>query len=92
MSDPSYASQSGAAAWEQGQVSRDGLLGPATETMLDLASIGPGDRVLDVAAGTGEQTLAAARRVGPSGHILATDVAAAMLERAAASAGQAGLD
>lgn len=92
MSDPLYASPGGAAAWEQGQESRDALLGPATETLLDLAGIGPGDRVLDVAAGTGEQTVAAARRVGPGGQIFATDVAAAMLERAAASARGAGLD
>ena len=28
-------------------------LGPATETMLDMAAIGPGSRVLDVAAGPG---------------------------------------
>ena len=40
----------------------------------------PGCRVLDVAAGAGEQSLAAARRVGPSGHVLATDIAPALLE------------
>ena len=34
--------------------------------LLDLAGIGSGHRVLDVAAGTGEQTLMAARRVGPA--------------------------
>ena len=34
----------------------------------------PGARVLDVAAGAGGQTLAAARRVGPDGHVLATDI------------------
>ena len=39
-------------------------------------------RVLDVAAGAGEQTLAAARRVGPTGHVLATDISPAILEYA----------
>ena len=47
--------------------------------MLDLAGIGSGHRVLDVAAGTGEQTLMAARRVGPHGFVLATDIAERML-------------
>jgi ubiquinone/menaquinone biosynthesis C-methylase UbiE len=47
--------------------------------MLDLAGLEPGHRVLDVAAGTGEQTLIAARRVGPYGFVLATDIADRML-------------
>lgn len=59
------------------------VLGAATERMLDLAGVAAGDRVLDVAAGTGEQTLAAARRVGPGGSVLATDVSASMLAVAA---------
>ena len=49
-------------------------LGPATEIMLDMAKVGPGHRVLDVAAGAGDQTLQAAERVGPTGHVLATDI------------------
>ena len=60
--------------------------------MLDLAAIGAGSRVLDVAAGAGEQSLRAARRVGPTGEVLATDIAPALLERAAADARAAGLD
>jgi ubiquinone/menaquinone biosynthesis C-methylase UbiE len=47
--------------------------------------------VLDVAAGTGEQTLMASRRVGPDGSVLATDIAARMLAGAAEAARQAGL-
>ena len=41
-----------------------------------------GSRVLDIAAGAGEQSLAAARRVGPTGHVLATDIAPALLDHA----------
>ncbi len=67
-------------------------LGEATETMFDLARITTGSRVLDVAAGAGEQSLRAARRVGPTGEVLATDIAPALLERAAADARAAGLD
>jgi ubiquinone/menaquinone biosynthesis C-methylase UbiE len=59
--------------------------------MLDLAGIALGDRVLDVAAGTGEQTLLAARRVGANGSVLATDIAARMLAGAAEAARLAGL-
>ena len=67
------------------------VLGAATETMFDMASVGPGCRVLDVAAGAGEQSLAAARRVGPGGHVLATDIAPALLDYARADAQAAGL-
>lgn len=65
-------------------------LGAATEVMLDMAGVGPGARVLDVASGAGGQTLAAARRVGPSGSVLATDISSRILgyaERAACDAG-----
>ena len=66
-------------------------LGAATEQMLDLAHIKAGSRVLDIAAGAGEQSLAAARRVGPTGHVLATDIAPALLDYALADARAAGL-
>lgn len=60
--------------WSAGQVLRQQIYGAATEMMLDLASVQPGSRVLDVAAGTGESTLMAARCVGPTGYVLATDI------------------
>src|SRR5258706_9395613 len=66
-------------------------LGQATERMLDLAGVQSGTRVPDVAAGAGEQTLRAAHRVGPAGHVLATDISPAILEHAAATAREAGL-
>ena len=86
-----YGSREAAEGWRRGAVERAQYLGPATETMLDLAGIGSGSRVLDVAAGAGEQTILAARRVGPSGLVLATDIAAEMLKIAAEAARQAGL-
>ncbi|MGH2455320.1 MAG: class I SAM-dependent methyltransferase [Candidatus Limnocylindria bacterium] len=64
----------------------------ATELMLDLASLRPGDRVLDVASGDGYQAIAAALRVGRDGHVLATDLAAEQLRYAAAAARKAGLN
>jgi ubiquinone/menaquinone biosynthesis C-methylase UbiE len=59
--------------------------------MLDMAGVVSGSRVLDVAAGAGEQTLVAASRVGSSGYVLATDISANILEFAAAEALSAGL-
>jgi len=65
---------------------------PATSMMLDLARIGPGSRVLDVAAGDGDQSLAAAERVGSGGYVLATDPAAELLAFAQRSAEQADVE
>lgn len=81
-----------AEAWHRWGPLLSRWLGPATETMLDMAAVGAGARVLDVAAGAGEQTLAAARRVGGNGHVLATDISANILEYAAQSARLAGFD
>src|SRR4051812_18719454 len=59
--------------------------------MLDMAGVAPAGRVLDVAAGAGGQTLAAARRVGPDGHVLATDISSNILAFAERNAREAGL-
>ena len=61
-------------------------LGEATELMLDQAGVGPGSRVLDVAAGAGGQTLTAARRTGPGGILLATDISEPLVDRVRAGA------
>ena len=71
--------ESAAEAWDRWAPLLARWLGPATEAMLDMAAVGPGARVLDVAAGAGEQTLAAARRVGAKGYVLATDISPAIL-------------
>jgi demethylmenaquinone methyltransferase/2-methoxy-6-polyprenyl-1,4-benzoquinol methylase len=52
----------------------------------DLAGVGPGDRVLDVATGTGDLALELAGRVTPGGEVVGSDFAEAMLERARAKA------
>lgn len=52
----------------------------------DLAALGPGDRALDVATGTGDLAIELARRVGPGGEVVATDFAERMLELARAKA------
>jgi ubiquinone/menaquinone biosynthesis C-methylase UbiE len=83
--------ESAAEAWDRWGPLVGRWLGPATEAMLDMAGVGPGSRVLDVAAGAGEQTIVAARRAGPTGHVLATDISPAILRYAAAAAARAGL-
>ena len=86
-----YGSSEAAAGWQRSGVARAQILAPLTERMLDLAEVGIGHRVLDVAAGTGEQTLLAAQRVGPTGAVLATDIAAQMLALAEEAVARAGL-
>ena len=54
------------------------------ERAADLAHVGPGSRVLDVATGTGDLALELARRVGPDGEVLGSDFSEAMLARARA--------
>lgn len=64
----------------------------ATRAMLDAARIGPGARVLDIAAGAGDQTLEAARSVGMTGHVLATDISARSLALAQGKLRAAGFE
>ena len=65
-------------------------LQPATEAMLEMAGVRRGARVLDIAAGAGDQTLDIAQRVGPDGYVLATDLSASILEFAKGNARRAG--
>jgi SAM-dependent methyltransferase len=83
--------QSAAEAWHRWGPFIGSWLGDATEAMFEMARVGPGCRVLDVAAGAGEQSLAAARRVGAGGHVLCTDIAPALLAHAERDAQAAGL-
>ena len=52
------------------------------ERAVDLAGVGPGDRALDVATGTGDLALALARRVAPGGAVVGSDFSENMLELA----------
>jgi SAM-dependent methyltransferase len=83
--------QDAAEAWHRWGPTLRTWLGPATERMLDLARVSAGNRVLDVAAGAGDQSLAVAERVGPSGRVLATDLSPAILGFADSDARERGL-
>jgi ubiquinone/menaquinone biosynthesis C-methylase UbiE len=83
--------QAAAKPWHRWGPTLEEWLGQATEVMLDMAEVGPGARVLDVAAGAGGQTIAAAKRVGPARYVLATDISSNILEFASAAAQVEGL-
>src|SRR5688572_14555020 len=65
---------------------------PVTQRILQLAGLSPGKRVLDIAAGTGEPAIPAARMVSPGGSVIATDFAEDMLAVAREKAARAGLN
>ena len=60
------------------------------ERAADLATVGPGDRALDIATGTGDLALALARRVGAEGEVVGSDFSEEMLAVARRKAGAAG--
>jgi len=69
-----------AAGWRKHDERFRQVTAPVTQRLLEAAGIVPGHRVLDIACGTGEPALPAARIVGSAGHVLATDLAPEMLE------------
>jgi ubiquinone/menaquinone biosynthesis C-methylase UbiE len=71
---PNYASAEYAQQWRRGKRLRGEASEALTEMMLDLAKIQVGDRVLELAAGMGDLAIMSARRVGPNGYVLATDI------------------
>ena len=83
--------ESYAEEWRRQAAGRADAMAGATEVMLDMAGVSEGMRVLDLGAGMADQSIAAARRVGPSGAVLATDRDPAMLEGAREAVAKAGL-
>lgn len=53
----------------------------AADRLIVLLAPSPGEKILDVAAGTGAVTFAAAQAVGPGGRVVAIDVSQGMLAR-----------
>jgi SAM-dependent methyltransferase len=81
-----------ASGWNAWSPLLETWLGDATDRMLDLAGVTAGSSVIDVAAGAGGQSIAAALRAGTSGRVLATDLSPEILRYAAQAAADAGVE
>ena len=77
-----------APGWKQMFILLDRAAQHVSDRLVELAKIKPGDQVLDIATGSGEPGITAARKVGASGGVIATDMSPGMLalarDRAAA--------
>jgi enediyne biosynthesis protein CalE5 len=81
-----------ATGWRKWNELIDEVSSEVSERLVELAGVEPGSRVLDVAAGYGEPSLSAARKAGPEGRVVATDISAEMLGYGRERAAAAGLD
>jgi ubiquinone/menaquinone biosynthesis C-methylase UbiE len=68
------------------------MFGPWATDLVALAALREGDRVLDVACGTGIVARNAAQQVGRTGRVVGLDMNAGMLAMARSAAASAGLD
>lgn len=76
--------ETAADAWGRWADAMAAMADKINQPLLDAAAVGAGARVLDLAGGAGEPAFSSARRAGPAGLSVCTDLAAGML-RAAAS-------
>src|SRR5262249_24606572 len=81
-----------AKGWLDWQELMFGATAPVSERLVEMAGVKPGDQVLDVAAGSGEPALTAARVVGKGGRVVATDISPEMLSYGRERALAAGID
>src|SRR4029077_18980796 len=72
--------------WADRQAAQDVLLKPGADVVIDRGKLAPGERGIDVGFGSGATTIAFAREVAQSGHVLGIDISGPMLERARQSA------
>jgi len=87
-----YQTEERADHWAREKLRRQDSSAAATETLIKVADLHIGDRVLEVAAGTGDQAITVAEAVGSSGHVIAVDSSPKMLAHAEKAAREAGLN
>jgi ubiquinone/menaquinone biosynthesis C-methylase UbiE len=80
-----------AAGWDARNAYFERTARPVTERMLERLAPGPGQTILDLAAGTGALGLAAAAAMGSEGRVIVSDFSQAMVDAAARRAAQLGL-
>jgi SAM-dependent methyltransferase len=81
-----------ASGWRDQDPRFANMLAVMVTTLTDAARLTPGMRVLDVASGPGASPIALATEVGPSGHVIATDVLPDMMRLIEDQVAEAGLD
>jgi ubiquinone/menaquinone biosynthesis C-methylase UbiE len=81
-----------APGWDARHAYFEEVARPVTEKMLELLDPSPGDAILDLAAGTGVVGFSAAALVGPTGRVIVSDFAGAMVEVASRRARELGVD
>jgi len=81
-----------APGWDERHAYFEEIARPVTEQMLELLDPSPGDAILDLAAGTGVVGFSAAALVGPTGRVIVSDFASAMVDVASRCAEELGLD
>jgi len=55
-------------------------LKPAQNKLLEMANLQPGEKLIDIACGTGLVSFPAAEKIGPGGFVLATDISDGMVK------------
>lgn len=85
MNTATYRNYSGTAAELYQSFFVPAIATPVSGKLLATAELAPGERVVDLACGTGIVTRAAAERVGPTGTVTGVDLAADMLAVAQAT-------
>jgi arsenite methyltransferase len=91
--DPARVSRGlGYSAEEVGSVPEGANLGLGCGNPQAIASLAPGETVLDLGSGGGFDAFLAARQVGPTGHVIGVDMTPEMLTRARRNAHDGGYD
>jgi len=83
--------ESAAPGWAKWEHEFSAGLEEVTDVLFDMAGVGSGTRILDLACGAGSQSIQAVKRVGPSGTIVASDISGTMLEHVRQSAAREGI-
>jgi enediyne biosynthesis protein CalE5 len=81
-----------ATGWKKWSGWMDEYFAPVSKRLVEMAEVQPGSHVLDVAAGYGEPSMTAARKAGPDGRVVSSDIAAEMLAYGRERAAEAGID
>jgi len=91
MNEASQQWEKAAPGWAKWEDIINNGAGLVTDKMLEMADISLGNRVLDLASGAGNQTLIAAKRVGPNGHVVANDISPTMLHHVKKNSANSGV-